>query len=443
MLRVALSQITIPENRQRRDFDPKKLAELKDSILRNGLMNPVTVEAADAEGKSVILRAGERRLRCLGELFKEGAQVRHGKDAVTLDTIPVVLYNELTPIQRLEIEIEENCIRTDFTWKERAAAYARLHELRSLQNPGQTITATASEIMGKEAVGGQQTRVSDALIIAKHLDNPLVAGAKSEKEALRVIRRQAEAVHQAKLAKAIDPTKTQHKLLKGEAKELMPLLLDGLFDCVLTDPPYGVGADNFGDQSATGHEYEDSYTYWKELMSWLPEQLFRVTKERAHCYIFCDPRRFEELATLMVLANWRVWPTPLIWDKGNGMLPQPDHGPRRTYEAILYALKGDRPTIVVKNDVIRVNPVRDLRHGAQKPVALYRDLLSRSCRPGDSVLDSFGGTGPILVAANMARLTATYIERGEDAYNIALTRAATKEIDDGAIERDGLEDIPF
>jgi DNA modification methylase len=145
----------------------------------------------------------------------------------------------------------------------------------------------------------------------------------------------------------------------------------------------------------------------------------------------------------MVLANWTVFPTPLIWDKANGMLPFPEHGPRRTYEAILYAWRGDRKTLCIKSDVIRVSPVHDLKVGAQKPVALYLDLLSRSARPGDSVLDCFGGSGPILVAANRMRLAATYIERNEDAYNIALSRSTVMEIDDGGVEQDGLEDIPF
>ena len=67
-------------------------------------------------------------------------------------------------------------------------------------------------------------------------------------------------------------------------------------------------------------------------------------------------------------------------------------------------------------------------------MALYRDLLSRSCVAGDRVLDCFGGTGPILVAANMMKLEATYIENSKESYDIAVTRANTAELDDGAEE---------
>jgi DNA modification methylase len=90
----------------------------------------------------------------------------------------------------------------------------------------------------------------------------------------------------------------------------------------------------------------------------------------------------------------------------------------------------------------KIPPVKKLLHGAQKPAALYCELLSRSANPGDTVLDCFAGTGPILVAANRMQLTATYIEIDETAYNIALGRSTTGEFDDGSVEDDGLGDVP-
>ena len=192
--------------------------------------------------------------------------------------------------------------------------------------------------------------------------------------------------------------------------------------------------------SGEGHDYDDSKKTFEEMLYWLPDELYRVAKERAHCYIFCDIRNFERLHTLMVLAGWNAFNTPIIWDKcGIGMLPHPDYGPRRTHEYIFYAWKGDRKTLVVKSDVLRIPAVKKLSHGAQKPVALYCDLLSRSANAGDTVLDCFGGSGPILVAANNTRTIATYIEKNEDAYNIAIQRATTTGFDDGSEEDDGIE----
>lgn len=436
MILVHPDDILIPENRFRREFDQKKLDELAQSIKRGGLYNPITVER---DGDKFKLRAGERRLRAMKVLIEQKVQFSCGTKACE-GLIPCIEYANLTALQRLEVEVEENTVRADFTWQERIQAVAALHALRTKQNPEHTVTATATEVLGKPAQGDQRTNVSNALIIAKHLDNPEVAKAKDQREALRIIRKNAEAVHQAKLAETFDMSKTPHTLIKGNALELLPTLGSESVDVIITDTPYGVGADNFGKQSSTGHEYEDSKTYFDSLFKVLPEELFRVAKQQAHLYLFCDQRRFTQLETLFVLAGWNVWPTMLQWYKGNGMLPMPDQGPRRTYESILYAYKGGRKTLQVKNDCITKIPgVKNLKVGAQKPVALYCDLLSRSARPGDTILDCFGGSGPILVAANRMRLKAIYIELSESAFNIAQARVNVREIDDGAEEDDGIE----
>jgi site-specific DNA-methyltransferase (adenine-specific) len=432
MILVDYNDIKVPENRFRKAFPPEADAELAASIKSIGLLHPPTVER---NGDIWTLRAGERRLRILQKLLGEGHILRCGMQEFTGKLVPCLELSSLTPLQRLEIEVEENVLRTDFSFLERAAALAALHDLRSRQNPQQSLTSTSVEATGKS----QPTDISNAIILTRHANDPDVAKAKNAKEALAVIRKKAEAIHQHNLARSVDVSKIKHRLILGDALAVLPTLPEKSFDVILVDPQYGVGADNFGDQFATGHDYEDSYSSWKELFRAIPDQFTRVAKERAHCYIFCDQRRFAELTALMVLANWKVFPSILIWYKGSGALPLPQHGPRRTYECILYAYRGERQTLVVKNDcIVNVPPVRNLRVGAQKPVALYCDLLRRSANPGDTVLDCFGGSGPILVAANILKCIATYIERDEAAYNIALSRASVSEIDDGAPADDGL-----
>lgn len=438
MIWVKADDITIPEGRFREEFDERKMNELYDSIKRVGLINPLTLER---QGDTWLLRAGERRLRILRKLHAEKIPIRCGTD-VSKDggLVPAVEWSTLTDMQRLEIEIEENLNRADFTFQERSRALARLHEFRKSQNPAHTIQATATEVnRGNTAKGDQISTVSNAIIISKHLNDPDVARAKDEKEALKIIKRKADAIHRAQLATKFDLSKTSHRLIRGNSAQILPTLPDNSFDVILTDPPYGVDADSFGDQSGTGHDYEDSQKHLEEILSWFCDESYRIAKERAHCYLFCDIRRFERIHTLMVLACWKVFPTPLIWYKGNGMVPLPKHGPKRTYECILYAYKGNRETLVLKNDcIIRIPAVKNIKHGAQKPVALYTDLLSRSANPGDSIIDCFGGTGTILVAANRTKTVATYVEENEDAFNIATSRANIHEIDDGAPEDDGL-----
>jgi DNA modification methylase len=64
----------------------------------------------------------------------------------------------------------------------------------------------------------------------------------------------------------------------------------------------------------------------------------------------------------------------------------------------------------------------NLGHHAQKPIALFVDLLDRSARAGDMVFDPFGGTGTLLAAAHAVKCKATVIEKDEAAYGIAARR---------------------
>jgi DNA modification methylase len=153
-------------------------------------------------------------------------------------------------------------------------------------------------------------------------------------------------------------------------------------------------------------------------------EINRVAKEAAHLYCFCDIDKFHWLKDLFFLEGWNVFRTPLVWFRRNtGRVPLPEHGPRRQYELILYAHRGDRRVTAIYPDVIDEASVEDnLGHAAQKPIGVYSNLLRRSARPGDKVLDPFCGTGTVYPAAHSMRVAATGIEIDPAAYGIAVKR---------------------
>lgn len=127
----------------------------------------------------------------------------------------------------------------------------------------------------------------------------------------------------------------------------------------------------------------------------------------------------------MQAAGWYVFRTPLINHKMNsGRVPLPDQGPRRQYEIILYAIKGKKQTTHIYPDVISTSADENFSHGAQKPVALYQNLLQRSVRPGDRVLDTFAGSGTIFEAANGFKCSATGTELNPEYFGMCLARIA-------------------
>jgi len=418
---VDIATIVVPDNRQRREFDEDRLDDLVQSICSKGLMHPVVIAN---DGKTLV--AGERRLRAIQKIFFEWNSIGfscNGKE-VPLGFVPCTRLADLDELSLREAELEENTIRVDLSMPERVQAIAELHSLRKEQNPKQTFKDTATEIEGHVAAGSQIAKVSDAIIISQHLANPKVAAAKTEKEAIKIIRQEMAELIRGTLAEMPDTKSSPHVLIQGDARVLLAELPESSVDVILTDPPYGIDAQAFGTQSFLSHSYDDSFATWSELIADLAHYSYVAAKPQAHAYVFCDIRNFHNLASIFQSFKWKVWPVPLIWDKGNGILPVPDRGPRRCYEAILFANKGERPTTAVYSDVIRVSSVSDREHAAQKPVDLYVDLLKRSVLPGDTILDPFCGSGPIFPAADAMKCNAIGFELADDAYATAKIRIA-------------------
>ena len=164
-------------------------------------------------------------------------------------------------------------------------------------------------------------------------------------------------------------------------------------------------------------------THGRSLRLGLGRSYSELPKTQAHAYVFCDIDNFVILKQRMQAAGWRVFRTPLIWVNPSAMrAPWPEHGPQRKYQLILYAIKGDKSVNQLYPDVLVYSSDENLGHQAQKPVGLYSDLLRRSARPGDTVLDPFGGTGTVLPAAHEHKCRATYIEADASAYGIAIGR---------------------
>ncbi len=426
---IPLSELIIPENRQRRAFDETELQKLATSIMSKGLLHPPVVRF---DGEHYILVAGERRTRAIASLATIDVGISCNNQDFPAGHLPYTLLSDLDPLAIREAELEENIIRVDLSWQERAAAIASLDALRKEQAAARGEThpyyATAAEIMGKPtAQGADVTKVTESIILTKHLSDPDVAKAKSPKDALKIVKKKAEAQHRAVLAQSFNLQDTPHVLHHGSAFDFLPTLPPETFDVILTDPPYGIGADSFGDMAGEAHAYTDTLDYAMDCYRLVAEEGFRVAKPKAHLYVFLDPRYWADISFTFVMAGWNVWPTPLIWNKMNGMLPKPEHGPRRTYEMILFASKGEKKILRVAPDVITVPLVQDRDHGAQKPVLLYRELLSRSALPGNQILDCFAGSGTIFPAANSLKLQATASEAAEQYYHLALSRINEKD----------------
>ena len=447
-----LDKLVILDNRQRQEFEPNALMELTESIRDNGLMHAPVLRLFNDD---LVLVAGERRIRAMQDLWALGEEVRYDGHVIPEGVIPYTTLGELSVLEAEEAELDENLKRRDLTWQEHAAAVQRLHALRGAQKdqkrletladpnasnlekllatapgPSQTVAETALELTGRSD-GAYQDSVRREIIVAKHLHNPEVAKAKSVDEAFKILKRHEETAKNIQLAADLGSSfsSTSHTLLNTDCISFMQSYTGPGFDVILTDPPYGMGAQDFGDSSgrmaAITHKYDDSYESWKKLMEAFCPLSFKITKPQAHAYLFCDIDNFHELKTMMQAAGWYVFRTPFTYFKINsGRVPLPDRGPRRQSEWLLYAIKGDKPVTHIYSDVISASGNNDTTHGAQKPVSLFQNLLQRSIRPGDSVFDGFAGSGTIFPAAHLCKVKATACELSQEYFAIAQRRLA-------------------
>jgi DNA modification methylase len=434
-----IEDLVIREDRQRQYFDEEALLELQDSIIEKGLMHAPVVRPMP--GGHFELIAGERRAKAIRELWELGRTFHFDGKEVILGQMPYVTLGELTELEAEEAQLDENLRRKDLTWQEHAAAVQRLAVLRRKQAaasgaPAPTTAEIAAEVhqstregFADGSTGYGADKVRKELVVAKYLDRPTVRAAKSVEEAFKVIKREEELAESERIGRSVGAvfSSADHTLLHGDCLEILPSLSGG-FDVILTDPPYGMGADSFGDSGGRNlageqiHLYKDSAETVNEVVLPALELAAALAAPQAHAYVFCDIDGFHQLRAFFAALGWKPFRTPLIWVKPDGRIPLPEHGPRRVYELLLYAFKGNRPVRKVGSDVLPFAPDQNLNMAAQKPVALFQELLSRSCLPGNSVLDPFAGTGPVLPAAHSLKIRATAIELSPQSYGIAAQR---------------------
>ena len=195
------------------------------------------------------------------------------------------------------------------------------------------------------------------------------------------------------------------RLLLGDCLAIMPEL--GKVDCVVTDPPYGIGfATNRGFSSWDGRQIENDTD---------------TTVRDAALAMQFD-------ASALVFGSWkRPRPTAahtvLIWDKGlaagMGDLSIPWKPNTEEIYVIGRGFSGHRGTSVLPfNNITWESHGR--AHPNAKPVALMEELV-RKCI-ASVILDPFMGSGTTGVACVKMGRRFIGIEISEDYFNIACKR---------------------
>lgn len=184
---------------------------------------------------------------------------------------------------------------------------------------------------------------------------------------------------------------------------------DKYFDLAMVDPPYGIGEDGLKNHSrgklANPTLYKpkswDRETPSDEYFS----ELFRVSQNQ----IIWGANHF-------LAKTSSCW---IVWDKMNGENDFADcelawtsfsSAVRKFQFRWAGMLQGD-----MKNKEIRIHPT-------QKPIALYKWLLTNYAKEGDKILDTHVGSGSSIIACLDMGFDVTGFELDKDYYEASMKR---------------------
>ena len=118
------------------------------------------------------------------------------------------------------------------------------------------------------------------------------------------------------------------------------------YDLIIADPPYGIDASGAGfrARSVIHHNYKDDVESARQIIQTILTEGFRITKQRANIFIFCDIDLFPTLKQSASNMGWTVFRRPLIWMKSRVRRSGPVGRPRPPHHNGVYLLCNQRTT---------------------------------------------------------------------------------------------------
>jgi len=361
----------VPYARNARTHSDAQVAQIAASIAEFGFTNPILA------GGDGVMVAGHGRLAAAQKLG--------------IGTVPVVVLDHLTPTQRRALVIADNRIAENAGWDD-AMLQVELADLRDddfdLSLTGFDADALTDLLAGEETTTEGETdedAVPDAGPPVSSTGDVWLCG--------------------------------NHRVLCGDATDAdayATLLGDEMADMVVTDPPYNVNYANSAKDKMRGKNraiLNDNLGdgFYDFLLA-------ALTPTLAHCrggiYVAMSSSELDVLQAAFRSAGGK-WSTFIIWAKHTFTMGHADY--QRQFEPILYGWRegatrhwcGARD----QGDVWNINkPHKNDLHPTMKPVELMERAIRNSSRPGDVVLDPFGGSGTTMIAAEKSDRHARLME---------------------------------
>jgi site-specific DNA-methyltransferase (adenine-specific) len=187
-----------------------------------------------------------------------------------------------------------------------------------------------------------------------------------------------------------------------DCMELMGRYPDKYFNLAIIDPPYGINiSSNIGRRSRDGHT---PYAKIKWDNDAPDESFFNELYRVSQNYIIWGANHFIE----RVKPCCPCW---IVWDK------------KFSEEVSFASFEMAYTSFDSVCKLVSIHPdKREKIHPIQKPVTLYKWLLSKFAKPGDKILDTHLGSGSHAIACYDMGFRLTACEIDEDYFTAAVER---------------------
>ena len=347
----------IPYAKNSRTHDDAQIAQLAASIKEFGWTNPILVDG----DKGVI--AGHGRLLAARKLG--------------YDKVPVIELKHMTEAQKRAYVIADNKLALNAGWDTAMLSI----EIKDLEDEGFDLTLL-----------GFDDKELNALI------EPEVIDGLTDEDAVPELPKEPK----TKLGDIY--ILGNHRLMCGDScsvTDMDKLVNDRQVDMWLTDPPYNVAYEGATKEKLTIQNDSMGNDEFRQFLRDAYVTADTVMKAGAVFYIWHADTESYNFRGAALDAGWKVRQC-LIWKKSTLVMGRQDY--HWKHEPCLYGWKdgaghlwaADRKqTTILEFD----KPSRNGEHPTMKPVALFEYQMLNNTKGGDIILDSFGGSGTTMLAA--------------------------------------------
>lgn len=225
-----------------------------------------------------------------------------------------------------------------------------------------------------------------------------------------------------------------HLLYCGDSTEeatFTRLMGDEKAHLIWTDPPWNVnyGAVDEGNQQGykvrtimNDHMNEGQ---WDEFVGQFCKTLKDYSEPGAPIYLVMSAQEWPVIDRNLREVGFH-WSSTVIWAKDRLVLSRKDY--HTQYEPIWYGWNADAARLAVvedrkQSDLWEIErPSRSELHPTMKPIELVQKSLVNSSKPGNIVLDSFGGSGSTLIACEQTNRKCRMVELDPQYCDVIIAR---------------------